>query len=367
MKKLCIIFILFTHFCYGQTAKNILDKYAVALREVDRVSYNITRIDTFTSGHVWNNQGTCLLINNKQNNLLGFEYVSFRPDIKQTYWYDGSIALEIDQANRTYTVNNFPNRSILGNPGGQMTVPELIKPDSAYSTAKLLSKQGEAYVIQLNFPDDSTDEKTSYYELLHLNPVTFLPSRIDEFALIDGAKRVTATILSNVQVNRSATTQWENLKNVLLGYELIVPPDEHKRLQTLTGKPAPDFSLQSFSGASANLADYRGKVVLLDFWEAWCTPCVEAMPKVQQLYNNYERKGLVVLGITTDKKMIDRAKALVKRKKVTFTNLTGNEATLKQYLVTGFPQYVLIDKSGKMAFVSAGYSKELESAIKENL
>jgi thiol-disulfide isomerase/thioredoxin len=63
------------------------------------------------------------------------------------------------------------------------------------------------------------------------------------------------------------------------------------------GFPAPAFSLTDLSGQTVNLADLRGKVVLLNFWASWCPPCRAEMPAIEQAYQSYRGRGLVVLAV----------------------------------------------------------------------
>ena len=65
-------------------------------------------------------------------------------------------------------------------------------------------------------------------------------------------------------------------------------------------QPAPAFALKDLSGKTVGLADFQGKVVLLDFWATWCGSCVAAMPKLQKLHDRLGAKGFVVIGIATD-------------------------------------------------------------------
>ena len=65
--------------------------------------------------------------------------------------------------------------------------------------------------------------------------------------------------------------------------------------------PAPDFCLTDLNGASVKLSDYKGKVVLLDFWAVWCNPCRELVPTLDGLYRDYRDRGFVVLGFSMDK------------------------------------------------------------------
>ena len=93
---------------------------------------------------------------------------------------------------------------------------------------------------------------------------------------------------------------------VLLTVFLLVGCDNSTSEQPLTkveseSKLAADFTLTNMQGEQVSLSQYRGKVVILNFWATWCPPCREEMPSMERLYRNYKDKGLVMLAINVDK------------------------------------------------------------------
>ena len=73
-----------------------------------------------------------------------------------------------------------------------------------------------------------------------------------------------------------------------------------KILKKMVSEPAPSFALDDTDGETISLADYKGKIVVLDFWATWCKPCVDLMPSLQRLYDTYSEKALVVVGVSLD-------------------------------------------------------------------
>lgn len=111
------------------------------------------------------------------------------------------------------------------------------------------------------------------------------------------------------------------------------------------GKPAPAFTLKTFDGRTVSLADYRGKVVLLDFWATFCPPCVQALPELQALHAKNASRGFAVLGITVD----DRAPLVRKattRARVAYPILKATSEVWNAYKVSALPSLILVGRDG---------------------
>jgi cytochrome c biogenesis protein CcmG/thiol:disulfide interchange protein DsbE len=115
------------------------------------------------------------------------------------------------------------------------------------------------------------------------------------------------------------------------------------------GQPASDFTLQDSSGKTVKLANYRGKVLLLDFWATWCTGCKEEMPWFIEFQQTYGAKGLATVGVSMDDSW-DVVKAFLASHKIPYTIVLGDEATAKKYGSNdGLPDTFIIDKRGRIA------------------
>ncbi|MHC4445597.1 MAG: redoxin domain-containing protein [Planctomycetota bacterium] len=126
----------------------------------------------------------------------------------------------------------------------------------------------------------------------------------------------------------------------------------------LINKPAPDFKGEDLEGKKLALSDFKGKVLLLDFWATWCGPCVMAMPHIQKVADKFKGKDVVVLGVNSDnielKKQVGK---LLDKRKITYRQLMDPDSKWsKEYKVRGIPCLVLIDKKGIVQDVSTGFS-----------
>jgi peroxiredoxin len=128
-----------------------------------------------------------------------------------------------------------------------------------------------------------------------------------------------------------------------------------------TGAPAPAFQLNSNAGKALALADFRGQIVLLNFWASWCGPCRQEMPILEQLNRQYHGKGVTLLGVNVEP---DSAAAVqwLKATPVTFPILFDTDSKVsKLYEVAGMPNTVIIDRKGLVRYIHRGYSAGAEN------
>ena len=130
------------------------------------------------------------------------------------------------------------------------------------------------------------------------------------------------------------------------------------------GDPAPDFTLTDLTGKNLHLADYRGKLVLLNFWASWCGPCLEEMPRFAAWQRQYGASGLQVIGVSMDDGDAPVRRLLAKRP-VPYPIVLGDARLGERYGgILGLPQTFLIDRNGR---VFARYKSEADLAQMERV
>lgn len=132
------------------------------------------------------------------------------------------------------------------------------------------------------------------------------------------------------------------------------------RASVAPGRVAPDFTLRSGEGRNLRLAEQRGKVVMVNFWATWCTPCRVEMPHLQRLHEQYRSAGFLLLGVSVDD---DPAKAmeLAGRLRLSFPILFDTDKTVSRlYDLKTMPSTMLIDRDGALRQVHRGYKDGVE-------
>ena len=134
------------------------------------------------------------------------------------------------------------------------------------------------------------------------------------------------------------------------------------------GVAAPTFTLTDSAGKTATLADYKGKVVLLDFWATWCTGCKQEIPWFAEFQRKYGKQGLEVVGVSMDDGW-PVVKEFLAKTDVPYRIVLGDDALMKKYGNENMPDTFLIDRQGKIAGVyrgmvnKDGVEKDLKTAL----
>lgn len=124
---------------------------------------------------------------------------------------------------------------------------------------------------------------------------------------------------------------------------------------------APDFTLKDAQGRAVRLSDFRGQVVLLDFWATWCGPCKIEIPWFIDLQRRHKDKGFTVLGVAMDDEGWDVVKPFVERMGVNYRVVMGNDPTAQLYGgISSLPTTFMIDREGRVAAVHVGVSGRRE-------
>jgi cytochrome c biogenesis protein CcmG, thiol:disulfide interchange protein DsbE len=141
---------------------------------------------------------------------------------------------------------------------------------------------------------------------------------------------------------------------VAVAFVLAIQLTRQNTVQPRTGEVAPSFELTTFDGQTLTLESLRGQIVLVNFWGSWCAPCHDEAPELEEAYNDYKERGLIVVGVN----WLDTATGaadFIERYDITYPNgADTRERIAKAYHIQGAPENFLIGRDGKiiMAWLS---------------
>lgn len=126
------------------------------------------------------------------------------------------------------------------------------------------------------------------------------------------------------------------------------------------GQAAPPFTLKSLKDRNLSLKEFRGQVVMINFWATWCGPCRQEMPALNALYQKYRQAGFVLLGVNVDSETANAVRMASKLKAGYPILFDTDKQISAQYRVGAMPTTVLIDRDGKVRYVQKGYVAGIE-------
>jgi cytochrome c biogenesis protein CcmG/thiol:disulfide interchange protein DsbE len=138
------------------------------------------------------------------------------------------------------------------------------------------------------------------------------------------------------------------------------PKVASKKLKT-DRKAAPEFALKDVDGRSVSLADYKGKVVLLNFWATWCGPCKIEIPWFVEFEQKYKDRGFAVVGVAMDEEGWEVVKPYLEQAKINYRVVIGNDTIAGLYGgVDSLPTSFVLDQEGKIAATHVGLVSKSE-------
>jgi cytochrome c biogenesis protein CcmG/thiol:disulfide interchange protein DsbE len=132
-------------------------------------------------------------------------------------------------------------------------------------------------------------------------------------------------------------------------------------------RPAPNVMLQDADGSTVELAAYKGKVVIVDFWATWCPPCKTSFPALDSLYREYQSRGVEVLAVNLDERRRDADMFLGDHPHHLTVFFDPQGASPAAFGVKGMPSSFLIDKVGRIRFTHMGYSGDVHQTYRKEI
>jgi peroxiredoxin len=136
---------------------------------------------------------------------------------------------------------------------------------------------------------------------------------------------------------------------------------------TLVGKEAPDFVLKAMDGKNLRMSEFRGQVVLVNFWARWAGDSRQEMAALDRINTTYSRAGLVVLGVSVDEDL-NRAREFAAAMKVSYPLMFDTGSSIGQdYLLEKMPMTILVDRAGVVRYSNVGFKRGDERAYLDHI
>lgn len=368
--KVAAIFFLSVMKCFQlfsqQTSdlQEILANVSKAQASLKSINYSIERMDTLVTGGTRTMKGNVIISFDVRDTILGFRFWAKRNNENTENIYDGDAWYEADTVAKTYRRwNNIAVlQNMLNSGSGRLLLPDLVKLDTTKNNGITLQENKNHVEIIIHYPDLVEYNVIDRKKIVTIDKANWLPVAVREHQETDGKVQDLYFHITGIAINPGTSYNF-SAPPFLKEYTYLLPDPVKSAPKLLPGMSAPYFRLESFDGKKVASDDLKGKVVLIDFWEVWCGPCIESMPKIQALHTRYQSKGFSVLGITNDLAQLSSARKFAERKKIQFPLLIGNGQLKYDYQLNAVPLYVLIDRKGIIRLVSLGYNEEVEQMI----
>ena len=133
------------------------------------------------------------------------------------------------------------------------------------------------------------------------------------------------------------------------------------------GQTAPDFKVVSTTGQTISQENFRGHVLILDFFATWCQPCRQSIPHLIEMNRKYGKQGLQILGLSVDEDGERAVKTFTDEFRINYLLALAGESTTVDFGVRSVPIMFLVDRKGKIAEVYRGYTNEMARSVEQSI
>ncbi|CAN5291049.1 hypothetical protein BH20ACI1_BH20ACI1_10810 [soil metagenome] len=364
-----------------ETAEEVLKKVFNNLSNLKTLKYKY-HLELNYSSEGYHNELTAdsYLDFNSVDKIIGLKYQfnneEFLTVFNGSEKFDCNKKSKLIKIDNNPTYNSFKNVSTFFNSPLTLrnVLPAIISDSSIPKTiAETSANNRNFYVVEFvlekkvlnrlgGFLPIPLDRKTIYR--LTIDKTNYLP--VEVLQTNNANQDFMKTDFSNIVVNSGSPDKLSWYYSTYLK-EYKIKENGEKSLLIATGQSAPDWRLPIFdTNDSVSLSQFKNKVVMLEFWISNCGYCIDAVPKLNALSNQYKNKDFKLLAVNFhDSKEI--IKLFQKNHQPVYEILSSGEETAKNYGVEGFPTIVLIDKKGNVIYSGSFDKERLEELINKNI
>lgn len=217
--------------------------------------------------------------------------------------------------------------------------------------------------FKLSLKYNDSEDVTNNYTIIYVRKRDYFPIGQQEFYEVGGLSYIQEKWLYNVLINPELDDLMFNIEfNVLDDSKLEFDKPAVKIPLLEIGQFAPEIVSNDLNDNKFQLSDYRGKVVVLDFWYTSCLPCIKLIQDFQLIKKEMNRDDVIFVGVNgVDKK--ERIAHFMEKKNMNFKSIYNAKDALAAYKIAAYPAYYVIDKEGKIQLASTGYSDQVRDII----
>lgn len=361
-----------------QTPKSVLASLLAKNAKHTSISYHVKfRMKWFNGKDTTPIQADCKLIKDKKDTLFrGYVWFNTKHyncikyfDLDSIYNFDDSLKTKtsykkteywhITGNSTSFVINTFfLDTSIIHN--------ALIDTTIIGSLSKDKIGNDEFWKVTIKYKDDKELSNNWRCLWIHTNDSTI--RKIIRHCTYQENDEYQEWDIDSIQYDKETPQSLKELmKSRFSTYALkpYIPPNPESMKTLANGIKAPAFSGTDFATRKKlSLADYKGKIVLLDFWYMDCPWCITAMPLVEKIRDSFGNKGLVVLGVNsfdTSETQKQKLPKFIRINKNTYPTVLTSRSTDKAYNLYGYPTFYLINRNGKIAYSQRGYRSNMDS------
>ena len=343
----------------------------------DRLSKRVTDDDSSRSEHTTR----CFFQKAPSDSVMGYQLASFREDNYQQI-YDGTNLFTVFDQTLEVTGKQAYSGRIKEQFEGFTGPTYLINTNrilqhfnqpSAAQHIHLLALDdflGEkCYKLVIDNSRDSLRASKVYY---YVSTNSFLPLRtVSILTSIVGRTKETLTFdysITSIKKEPLAANQFtrEKLSDYRIEKNYNPTEEEAKNELLPVGSSAPNWKLPLITGNTMELADLKGKIVIMDFWFKACAPCQKQMVALQAVHEKFRSSEVVVVGINTiDDPKRDRLELFLKNRLISMPSVYKGHSIESLYKVYGSPALFVIDKQGVIVYTASGYSSTLANEVEQ--